>query len=793
VPSIETGETEPHLVPETRPAIPPGDRLILALWVAVAVVVGRALLQAAVDASADGEWGATLAEHFLEHVIDATGRAWLIVMPLAVLPARGGAVKLRRLVTFGAALVLLAGWPGGELRYTPGFESRRGLQGWAVIVAVAAAVAMFDRYATSPRRAFQRWSPSTRFVLTACLLLLGGGALATLSYLLDRRRSYMEVESIVLDLLDELPRARATVAPDGRKPEIGSILADRSATDSGGNKPSLIVPVGSAVEFDADLERFASLSFSFAVDRGSPRGNEGPITFSVSVDGREQMAETVQPGGERRWVERRLELTQNEPRRVTVGLALRGEGSDAGRIRAGFGRPLLVRREWRPRTPAAPGRMNVVLVVVDSLRPDHLGCYGYARPTSPAIDRLAASGVVFEQAHAPSSWSWPSVASLFTGLWPPTHGVEDVDRCFLSDSIETLAEHFSARGCTTLGVTANPLINKRKNFQQGFEEWREFPLVAAPRLEEQFRDWVRRYSSYQFFAYVHFVDPHRPYNPSEPFATRFASAADATEMRRAVNELRLQRAARADPSRAIGAVEAEEEVLPALSEEAIVGLYDGEIAQVDEAISGMQRALADERLLDSTVFVVTSDHGEVLTAGRAPPLGATLARELLRVPLIVRDPRLPPSREKGVVDTTFVAPTLLAAAGELGEAAGEDGDVAPARAAARDASLPPWGEARPRVAFSHSARGLRPDGTTCQLLGFTSEKWRLVTDAEGQVIEFTTLRGDPARGPDPAARRDALVRRLLGWYEECRRNAVSRRFERVDFWTESSLRDFEEN
>src|SRR5262249_15112273 len=218
----------------------------------------------------------------------------------------------------------------------------------------------------------------------------------------------------------------------------------------------------------------------------------------------------------------------------TVKIALRTDGGGPGvaSVRAGFGRPLVVRTEVRPRrridatgaakaaptesAELAPDRpMNVVLLVIGSLRADHLGCYGYGRPTSPNLDRIATESVVYEQAFAASSWTWPSIASLLTGLYPPTHGVAHVDRCFLSDSLLTLAEQLQAADFTTLGCSADPLISHTKNFQQGFEIWREFPSRDATRITDEFADWVHRYRNYQFFAYVHFADPRRPFNPPE--------------------------------------------------------------------------------------------------------------------------------------------------------------------------------------------------------------------------------------------------------------------------------------
>jgi arylsulfatase A-like enzyme len=455
-------------------------------------------------------------------------------------------------------------------------------------------------------------------------------------------------------------------------------------------------------------------------------------------------------------------------------------------VRAGFGRPLLVRREWRPRVVADPAHLNVVLVVVDSMRPDHLGCYGATRPASPYIDRLAADAIVYEDAQSPSSWTWPAVASLFTGLWPPSHGVTGFDRCYLSDSLTTIAERFAQDGCTTLGVTASPFISHTKNFQQGFEEWREFPLSAAPRLGELFQDWVRRYSGYQFFAFVHFTDPRWPYNPPPRFGEMFASPDDAAAMRHAVNELRAQRAAPVDPARGRGPVLSEEDVLPKLSDAARIGLYDGEIACVDYEIGRMWRALEDERLLDRTIFVVTSTHGELLAAGPQPSVGGSLDPELLRVPLIIRDPRQRPRRETGIVDVTRLQPTLLRITGvedEEDAALPVPGGVT-ASTPLRPA-LPPWDPTAPRVAFAHTARARLPGHEEpCELVEIASGEGRLTMEPSGTVVEFS---GDAKSAAGKEARA-SLTSQIRGWYEECRRSAVSRPFQKMDSATES-LRD----
>jgi arylsulfatase A-like enzyme len=790
VPTTATEPSTQSTAPATSPPTP-GDRLLVGLWAAVALVVMRALLQTAVDRSAGRETGVPLVEHLVDHVYYASFRAWVVVGLVAILPrgARTGA-WLRGLAVGAVSLAILVGLPDGLPRYRPGFDSARGLEGWGGVVAASLAIVLFDRFATSPRHFFQRLAVSTRIMLTAAILVVGAAGVAIAFQQLDLRRVNMEVETVVVDLLDELPRARATPGIGGALPEAASILADKGESAAGGNKPTLVVPVGSSVEYEADVPRHGAVSFSLGVDRSTIRPKIAPhqvLTFAVAVDGKEVFSQTLEPqqkAADRCWLERRVALTFKEERHARIALSLRADGVDLATVRAGFGRPLVVCREWLRRSPSTKERMNLVLVVVDSLRPDHLGCYGYARngrdgrpcATSPAIDRLAQRGVVYDRVQAPSSWTWSSIASLFTGHYPPTHGVVDVDRCFLSDSFTTLAEVLEQNHVTTLGATANSLVTRTKNFQQGFGEWCEFPFAEGQRLAEQFEEWTRHYRDYQFFAFVHLVDPHRPFNPPEEYSEKFASPQDAAAMRSAVNTLRLAQSHDSQRAPAPGA--ADEQALPQLSDAAIVDLYDGEVLCVDAQIGRMVEALERAKLADRTIFVVTSSTGEVLGAGPPPPLGSSLSRDFLRVPLIVADPREPARRVADETDLTFLPATLLARLGVPATSAGPPPVV-----------LPTWGRSAYSFAFAYTARGEKEDGTRRDLLELESTQCRLTTTTDGQVVEFLDER--PRRRPDvDAVKRAELADTLRRWYELVRANGTSRRFAQMDQATERALEDF---
>jgi len=757
----------PRFVDPARIIVQPGDRLIASLWVAMGLVVLRALLQSAVDLLKEGERGSLLLEHFVDHLFKATGRAWIIVPALTILPRtrKAWTLALRGIVAAGISIVLLTGWPGGGRRYMPGVDTRWSLLGWCAIGVGSFVFVMFDRYATSPRRLFFRLSTPTRFMTTALLLLVGGRAVATTHQVLEWRRQWMAVEGIVADLIRLFPDAKVD-AGAGPPVRAATLTADVAQELAGGTQPALVMGTGASVEYRLAVQANTSLTFGCAIDRTSVvAGDDAPrqtIRFAVSIDGEERFDHEIRPqqvARDRRWHDHEIALEGFAGRTITVRFATSGSGPGVERARVGFGRPLLVRAEMLPRNalnePREPGdataqkRMNLVMVVVDSLRADRLHCLGYPRDTTPAIDAIAGESVVYERARSPSSWTWPAVATLLTGKDAPSHGVVDDEHCFLSDSLVTLAEVLQASGFTTLACTSDPLVSHAKNFQQGFEVWREFPLAPAERVADEFGDWVLRYRNYQFFAFVEFVDLHRPFNPPQQYGEKFARTAAATAMRSAVNDVRARSGQGGVPQLA------EEFVAPrvdglALDDQDHSNLYDGEVAYVDEAIRTMRRQLESAQLWARTLFVIVSDHGEFVGAV-PPPAGASLDAAFVDVPLIVHDPGRPPLRVAEVVDTTFLVPTLLGMV-----------EARPLAGGPPPLSLKPWGPVAD-VAFSHTARGRLPGrDRECVLIGVESNDGRLVTTADFDLVAFSERR--PAGEGDGERVRLALTNKLKRWF-----------------------------
>ena len=287
--------------------------------------------------------------------------------------------------------------------------------------------------------------------------------------------------------------------------------------------------------------------------------------------------------------------------------------------------------------------LNVVVVLVDTLRQDHVHAYGYPRETTPTLDRLVNEGAAFD-AVSPTSWTKAAVASLFTGFHPVRHqAVAYADR--LSDQASTMAEALRENGWSTSAVSANSWIDPGYGFGQGFATFvrtRSAHLVdpdasAVNRLVAGVLPRLRE----PFFLYVHYIDPHAPYTPR----AAWNGGSLASDRRRAVSVGEL-------------AMASIEERSPELMRDA-VDLYDGEIRQVDQGIGELLGLLEKRGLGPRTLLVVTSDHGEEFEEHGRTGHGQTVYDEVVRVPLIFHGPGVKGGRRAGVASLMDVYPTIL--------------------------------------------------------------------------------------------------------------------------------------
>jgi arylsulfatase A-like enzyme len=347
-----------------------------------------------------------------------------------------------------------------------------------------------------------------------------------------------------------------------------------------------------------------------------------------------------------------------------------------------LGHTISCRREAQPEgqtsprgqaSTAAPDAPNVLLISIDTLRPDHLGCYGYARPTSPRLDQLASEGVLFENAISSTSWTLPAHAALFTSLADSVHGCYDTSRK-LPSNLVTLAERFAAEGYKTVGFFSGPYLHPAFGLDQGFEHYENCTSYAQamegrpiadwgqdtdimrsshrditnPIVYKAVKSWLDLNRDSKFFVFIHMWDVHFDFIPPPPYDTMF------------------------DPNYT-GQVTGEDflfdesinEDMPQRDLAHLIALYDGEIRWTDHHVGVILDDLKRAGLLDKTVVAVTSDHGTEFFEHRQKAHRKTLFDEVIRIPLIVRCPwrLMPGARVRHQVRIVDIGPTLLELAG----------------------------------------------------------------------------------------------------------------------------------
>ena len=409
-------------------------------------------------------------------------------------------------------------------------------------------------------------------------------------------------------------------------------------------------------------------------------------------------------------------------------------------------------------TQRATERPDLVLVVIDTLRADHLGAYGYGRPTSPTLDAIAREGTLFTNADSTSSWTRPAMASLFTGRLPSVSGIAaSTDR--VDPDLPTVAERLRAAGYRTVGVTGNFVhVNAESGLSAGFDHFDPVSMrssegsdvffeiegtpVRAPTAVEmnqrvfQTLDRLDDPAGPPLFLYVHYMDPHSGYMAPERFRRRFGA----------------QRTGPPASSDYVVEVASGRIPVDAAERARLMDLYDAEIAAVDDAIGDLLAGLAARGVARPGVFFFVSDHGEEFADHGGWFHGFTLYREQLHVPLIVRDLRSPAAgaRREEAVDLTDVAATLLALGGV------EEAADAPGRNLLAAA---PW-VSRPRVAeLEHDALREKRVVPIRHRRAVTEWPWKALVDSHGEV-SVHQLERDPNEAA-PGSLEDAGVPRSL--------------------------------
>ena len=372
------------------------------------------------------------------------------------------------------------------------------------------------------------------------------------------------------------------------------------------------------------------------------------------------------------------------------------------------------------------------VVLVDSLRPDHLGCYGYERDTSPAVDAFAAGAVRFDQAIASGSWTQPSIMSMMTSVPADVHRRVHWGRPH-STNVVTLAETLQKAGYQTVGLVANPMTNRKYGFARGFDFYDDWSLTGAPdaptgdiarqtaqgaKLTRLAKDWIekRRDPEKPLFLFVHYIDVHWDYLPPPPFNRMFAP--DPIPPPRDI--WNLGRAS-----------------VPEAARRRSVAAYDGEIRYTDSCISNLLATLESSPRGKDTIVVICSDHGESFWERGVASHGNALFDEELHVPLIIRpdcgDGAPAPGRivtqQVGLID---LAPTLTDLVGV----------PAPTNWVGRSLTRSLRGKTLPEVPIVLDNR-IGDDGAI--LRGVRTSRWKVLAGPpHDRPTELYDLRADPA-------------------------------------------------
>ena len=302
-------------------------------------------------------------------------------------------------------------------------------------------------------------------------------------------------------------------------------------------------------------------------------------------------------------------------------------------------------------------RPNIILISVDTLRPDHLGCYGYSKNTSPAIDQFAKEAMLFENclSHAPVTSS--SCASIMSGFLP--HETKVFENGPLPAEVTTLPEILQKQGYTTVGVVSNYVLRRKRGWEQGFslfddtmtnrEIVRNYPERIAEHTTEQAIKYLQQFNSVPLFMWIHYQDPHGPYTPPDSFSNLFI---DSNQISR---NLRVNRNVSG-----LGGIPSYQRLGENRNYHYYVSQYDSEIRYLDEHFRKLINTLKQLGIYESSLIVFTADHGEGMGENNYYfAHGDYLFNSQIHVPLIIKYGKELLGRKTHYVQHIDIVPTIL--------------------------------------------------------------------------------------------------------------------------------------
>jgi len=427
-------------------------------------------------------------------------------------------------------------------------------------------------------------------------------------------------------------------------------------------RPAITGSLGSKLTFNAPVPDQPVLRFAIAVTALSSEAPRGPVRFRVTLETREGREvvfdELVKRRRRGRWLRREVDLAPfvGSDALVTLEARLDTEEPETRHddLLPLWANPVLSSNALERERP------NLILVSIDTLRADHLGTYGYDRPTTPHIDAFASTALRFTNALATAPWTVPSHYSMLTGLLPSQHGVSDYFEEYwqggrkLSLSVPYLPDTLSSEGYDTYGVYSHFAVSTTYGFERGYSAYRRVGTDAKVVIDHAI-DYLRQASASDerpFFLFVHLVDPHWPYLPPTEFR------AYAREFIEPLG---------APPENISDLLTLVEKRIPPENERQVDDvklLYDAAISYTDRELGRLFEELRQLGMDEDALTIVTSDHGEAFVEHDEWQHATTLYEEMVRVPMLVSWPsRLSAADVADPVSLVDIFPTFLEAAG----------------------------------------------------------------------------------------------------------------------------------
>ena len=421
----------------------------------------------------------------------------------------------------------------------------------------------------------------------------------------------------------------------------GDVPRTTRVTTGGETRPALL----SKARYEIRLPRRGLLTFGMGIENMG--GAEPPGVFRVAVrSGDRSLFETtidpraLPPG----WRDVSVDL-KDLGRRAPLEIDLRLTERDGREIPVPPGLLLAVSDPVVHDVEAYGRSKGIVLVSIDTLRRDHVGAYGYPKPTTPRLDALAREGIVCEDAVSTSSWTLPAHLSMLTSVDPGVHGGTDRDVGF-NRRVPTLPQLLRDAGYATQAVTSHLFVSGFYGVDAGFDHLEFNQRFRAENVTERGIDLLDRLGDRPFFLFLHYYDPHWHYDPHETTRRYFETDYKGTLTGEwgAIKEL--------DPA-----------TLAPQDMAHLLALYDGEIRYTDDELGRFLDHLKKRGLDRSTLVVITSDHGEEFGEHGSWEHQKTLYEEVVRIPFLIHGPQVSARREPLPVSLLDVAPTIVAWAG----------------------------------------------------------------------------------------------------------------------------------